>query len=58
MFLVDFSTSDAYLSLEARLREITMSVMHDATSVGIYVDFYEHEIPHMTKLLYMKVSML
>jgi hypothetical protein len=42
---------DTYLAPEATLREMIMRVMHDAPSVGISGDLYEHEVPHMAELL-------
>jgi hypothetical protein len=49
---------DTYLSPEATLREMIMRVMHDAPSVGLSGDLYEHEVPHRAELLYRKVSRL
>jgi hypothetical protein len=49
---------DTYLVLEATLREMIMSLMHDTPSVGLPGDLYEHEVPQMAEIIYRKVSRL
>ena len=47
-----------YLVLEATFSKMFMRVIHDALLVGYLRNVYDHEVPHVEKLFYKRVSRL